>query len=192
MSNDFNLSADDVKGIKEEVEAGGQLSTPTVEENPTFTQGAEEGLGRWSEVVKVRETSFKAPKSRPESTTERVFYAKLEVLGSEAGGLDAPNKGRMWTFVQYVNSDDKKDSKKAGFYARKVALGIALPQACGADTSEGINFDTLYNGETPMVGQVLTVSFNKYKYTNKKTGEVKREFEATGFFPTEMPAPTKS
>jgi len=188
MAFDFVISADELAEIDSEVKKGQQLTTPTEEQNQTFVadKSGKPGLGRWSEVVTIRETRLGPPKARPDSKDEVVFFVKMEVQGADKGVNEAPNKGRVHGYVVYLNEKDKADPKKAFQRAKKLSVLNSLLSACGADLSQGINYGEFFGGDLPLIGQTVIASFNAYEYASKKpesAGKMVPQFEETGFFP---------
>lgn len=181
---DFTLSTEEIAGMQKEVDASRQLATPTPEQNPTFKQGKSEGLGRWSEVVTIREATAGPPKDRPESTTELVFKLKLEVRGADAGGFDAPNKGRVHTYTVYVDKSKMGHPTEGSFIRRNLAVLNSLLFALGHPQDQTIKFGDYFGDDTPLLGQTAEAVFNKYEYVNKKKGgQVEQSFEVASFNP---------
>lgn len=181
---DFTLSTEEIAGLQKDVDASRQLATPTAEQNSTFKQGKKEGLGRWSEVITIREATAAPPKDRPESLTEIVFKLKLEVRGEDAGGYDAPNKGRVHTYTCFVDKAKMGHPTEGSFIRRNLAVLNSLLFAVGHPQDQPIKYNDYFGDDTPLLGQTAEAVFNKYEYVNKKKGgQVEQSFEVASFIP---------
>jgi hypothetical protein len=178
---DFDLQLD-AKTISDASEAGERgLRTPTVEQNNTFKQGKEEGLGTWTEAFVIRDTSIGPPKNGGDNPVIKVV---LEVLGAADGGFDF-NAGSQQFAVYYIDRgalSDKAD-RLHRMNLQRVASVKSLFVACGytMPTEGTLSFASLLNNDKPLIGQKVAGVVRKYTYTNKTTGEVVKQCEVDAF-----------
>lgn len=152
------------------------LTAPTKDENPTFNQGKEPGLGTWTEVVKIRDTDIKPTKGAPNDKTKLVFWLTFEILGPDQGGF-ITNAGRTHTDYPYIDKVAMKSGEKAaGIYKRRMAVIDTLLSAAGADIGGGVpSYAALLKGDKPLVGQTVAAVVRKYR--NNKTNENEVAFD---------------
>lgn len=182
----FGISAADVADIKKELEERNELATPTIEQNPTFVAGDRNDpkMGKWSEVVVIRDTKLGAPSKDPSSTTKHVFQIKVEVQREAEGGVDAPNGGRVFNYVIYIDEADLADAKKAWQVRSKLGVVNSLLTAVGVDITQGIaDYEEYFEREKPLIGAKVLTAWSKRKYVSK--GIEGQNFECTGFFSME-------
>lgn len=139
MIDDFDISVTPEAAAEYRNAADRNLTAPSVEENPTFRQGKQPGLGTWTELVRVRDTSINPIKDDPNNKNRFNMVVQLEVLGPDAGGCST-NAGRVHTQYSYIDriALASPDSKVSGSYKRRVATINSLLAACGLDLSAGI------------------------------------------------------
>lgn len=179
MDFDLQLDAKTIADASAATERG--LRTPTLEDNPTFKQGKEEGLGTWSEAFVVKDTTIGPPKKGGDNPVIQVI---LEVLGKADGGFDF-NAGSTEYAVYYIDRAalaDKSD-RLHRMNLQRVASVKSLFTACGyvMPTEGQLSFASLLMGDKPLVGQKVGGVVRKYRYTNKTTGEVVTQCEVDAF-----------
>ena len=160
------------------------LTAPSLEENPSYHQGKEAGLGSWTEVVKIHDTDMANTKSDPSNDNKFNFVTVLSVQGPESGGFKT-NAGR--THYQYFFIDktalSSADTRVSGSYKRRLATINSLLSAVGVDLAAGVaSYKSWFapNGtDKPLVGQTVVAAFRKYR--NTKTGETGVDID--GFMP---------
>lgn len=166
---DLSLSPETVQEFQNASDRN--LTAPALEDNPTFRRGKEEGLGTWSEKLRIRDTSIDPTKKDPTNQAKANFVLVLEVIGKADGGF-ATNAGRVHYHYGYIDKTElaSQDPKVSGVYKRRLAVINSLLAACGVDISKGVpSYKEWFLGEKPLVGQTIVGVIRKYR--NKNTGD---------------------
>ena len=166
---DLTLSPDTIQEITNAADRN--LTAPSHEDNPTFKQGKQPGLGTWAETVKIHDTDIVPTKNAPGDKNKFNFVVTLSVLGPDGGGYKTnANRPHYQYFFMDKAGLASPDTKVSGSYKRRMAVINSLLSACGVDLSAGIpSYATFFKGDKPLVG--LTVSAIFRKYWNEGKGE---------------------
>lgn len=167
----------DATTYDEVMSAAEPISMPTVEENVTFVPGKKDGTGKWSEGLKIVDTSLGPDKKDPNVA---VFCIIAEITND----VSDKNAGRPYRYYQYVDMVALKDRKHEHYRwnNQRLAKINGLLKTFGIDTAEGIHYEEWFNGEKPLQGQKVGAVFNRYKYIGKQSGAEETRTEADGFF----------
>jgi len=186
MSFDLYLDDSTIKALS--AAADRNLVTPCFEENETFRPGKKEGLGTWSELYVIRDTSLTPPKEGKQDGSVLVFKLALDVLGTAEGGPSDKNAGRTHYLNLYIDKADllDKSSKFHQMTARRIGVVNSLLNSLGIVTEGGVKYGEWFNGEDkPLVGQKVVGTTRKYEYINKKVNppEPVQSVDIDGFTP---------
>jgi len=157
------------------------LTAPSLEENPSFHQGKEAGLGTWTEIMKIHDTDMANTKGDPTNDNKFNFVLVLSVQGPEQGGSKT-NAGR--THYEYAFIDKtalaSTDTRASAPYKRRLATVNSLLSAVGIDLASGVaSYKALFTGEKPLIGHTVAAVMRKYR--NTKTGDTGVSID--GFMP---------
>jgi hypothetical protein len=157
------------------------LTAPSLEENPSFHQGKEAGLGTWTEIVKIHDTDMANTKGDPGNDNKFNFVIVMSVQGPDVGGSKT-NAGR--THYEYAFIDKtalaSTDTKASGPFKRRLATVNSLLSSCGIDLAQGVSsYKALFTGDKPLVGNTVAAVMRKYR--NTRTGDTGVSID--GFMP---------
>lgn len=173
----WSLTAEDIKGIKDDAKNGNSPKCPTLEENDSYVQSADgPGYGKWTEDITIRDTSWASPKNDPNNEDKKVMLIKYDITGGK------PNGGRGFTSTVYLDHAKLASESTAWMVRRSLGVVNSLLEATGLDISEGIDeYEPYFNGEKPLIGAKVLMTLNKRKYV--KNGVANDSIEPIAFFP---------